>query len=101
MPKVTIINSSTGFKMKVDGINKEVAVKKLQNTIQTNIQGSFNGWDGNTIVQLENGEKWKQSSYAYSYSYAYNPEVIIYESDYGYKMKVDGNDEIIDVEKIH
>jgi len=100
MPKVTIINSPTGYKMKVDGIDKEVAVKKLENTIQTNIQGSFNGWDGDTIVELTNGEKWKQSSYLYSYSYAYNPEVIIYESDYGFKMKVDGNDEVVDVMRV-
>jgi len=101
MPKVTVINSPTGYKMKVDGIDKEVSVKKLKNAIQTNIQGTFNGWDGNTVVELTNGEKWKQSSYAYSYSYAYNPEVIIYESDYGYKMKVDGNDEAVDVKRYY
>ena len=99
MPKVTIINSSTGYKMKVDGIDKEVKVKKLSNVIESKIYGDFNGWSGDTLVELMNGEKWKQSTYAYSYSYAYNPDVLIFESDYGYKMKVDGNDKIVDVKR--
>ncbi|MCD6301196.1 MAG: hypothetical protein J7L82_03900, partial [Staphylothermus sp.] len=100
MPNVIIIHSPTGYKMKVDGINKEVGVEKLENVIESNVNGSFNGWEGNTIVELINGEKWKQSTYKYSYSYAYSPDVIIYQSNYGFKMKVDGNDEIVDVERV-
>lgn len=80
--------------MKVEGIDKEVGVKKLQNAIKSKISGTFNGWDGDTTIELINGEKWKQSIYAYSY----NPNVIIYQSGSGFK--VEGNSEIIDVEKV-
>jgi len=100
MPNVTIINSPIGYKMKVDGVNKEVGVEQLKNIIESKIHGSFNGWTGDTMVELINGEKWKQLTYAYSYSYSYNPDVIIYRSDYGFKMKVDGNDKTVDVERV-
>lgn len=100
MPNVTLFSTPVGYKMKVDGINKEVGVQKLDNVIESSIQGSFNGWSGNTTVELMNGEKWTQSIYQYSYSYAYNPSVLIYKMDNTYKMKVDGNSETVDVKRI-
>lgn len=100
MPNAIITHSQTGYKMKVDGVNEEVGVEKLKNVIESKIRGSFNGWSGNTIVELINDEKWKQSTYKYSYSYAYSPDVIIYQSGYGFKMKVDGNNETVDVERV-
>lgn len=100
MPNVTITNSPTGYKMKVDGIGKEVCVEKLKNVLKSNVSGSFNGWTGDTIVELINGEKWKQTKYKYSYSYAYRPNIIIYQSGNEFKMKVDGNDAIVNVKKI-
>lgn len=100
MPKVTLISTPAGYRMKVDGINKEVAVKRLENTIESSIAGSFNGWNGDTVVELINGEKWVQSAYKYSYSYAYNPTVLIYNDGMGFKMKVEGNNEIVDVKRI-
>lgn len=100
MPNVTIADTLSGYKMKVDGINKEVLVEKLENLIESKIDGEFNGWDGNTTVKLTNGERWKQSAYKYSYSYAYNPNVIIYQLNNRFKMKVDGNSAIVDVEEV-
>jgi hypothetical protein len=100
MPKGTISFSSNGYKMKIDGANTEVVVEKLNNVIQSKVKGTFNGWDGNTIIELINGQKWKQSTYVYSYSYAYNPDVIIYQSNFGFKIKVKGNNQTVDVERI-
>jgi len=100
MPKGTISFSSNGYKMKIAGINKEITVEKLNNVIQSKIKDSFNGWDGNTIVELTNGQKWKQSTYVYSYSYAFMPDVIIYQSNFGFKMQVKGNNTIVDVLRI-
>lgn len=110
MPTVSIIENITGYKMKVDGIDKEVGVIKLSSlssfdnthsdVIESQIDGDFNGWEGETIFKLMNGQIWKQSSYSYHYSYKFMPKVIIYKSDYGYKMKVDGDSETVDVEQI-
>ena len=59
------------------------------------------GWDGETIFKLLNGQIWQQSSYQYHYHYAYMPKVTIYRTDGGYKMKVDGGDQTIYVTRIH
>lgn len=31
----------------------------LTNIIETFIDGDFNGWEGNTIVKLQNGQIWQ------------------------------------------
>jgi hypothetical protein len=68
--------------------------------IETQIEGTFNGWSGDTIFKLTNGQIWQQASYAYSYHYAYRPEVVIYKAGSGYKMKVEGVDDAINVKRL-
>jgi hypothetical protein len=68
--------------------------------IESQIDGEFQGWDGETIFKLVNGQIWQQSSYQYYYYYAYMPKVTIYHTDGGYKMKVDGVDQSIFVKRI-
>ena len=68
--------------------------------IESRIDGNFEGWDGETIFKLENGQIWQQSSYAYKYSYKYRPKVLIYKTKSGYKMKVEGVEETIYVKRI-
>jgi uncharacterized protein YdbL (DUF1318 family) len=60
------------------------------NLIESRIQGEFEGWDGETIFKLVNGQIWQQATYAYTYHYAYQPEVMIIKTHGAYKMKVDG-----------
>jgi hypothetical protein len=55
---------------------------------------------GNLQVALINGEIWQQTEYYYHYHYAYMPSVLIFKSDYGYKMQVDGIDKLIGVTKL-
>lgn len=68
--------------------------------IESRIDGEFTGWEGETIFRLQNGQIWQQSSYAYTYHYAYRPEVLIYRSGTGFKMKVDGVERAINVERL-
>ena len=63
------------------------------------IDGEFNGWDGNTIVQLTNGQVWQQLEYCYHYRYAYRPSVTI-TNDGGSRMLVDGVPRAVRVERI-
>jgi peptidoglycan hydrolase-like protein with peptidoglycan-binding domain len=65
--------------------------------IETKIEGEFEGWDGETIFLLDNGQIWQQSSYDYTYHYAYRPDVLIYKSGGEYKMKVEEVDDTISV----
>lgn len=39
------------------------------------IDGSWTGWDGDTIVQLTDSSVWRQAEYHYEYHYAYRPKV--------------------------
>jgi len=41
------------------------------------VDGSWSGWDGDTILQLTDGSVWRQDEYHYEYHYAYRPEVTI------------------------
>lgn len=75
-------------------------VGTTSDVIESSINGTFNGWDGETVVKLMNGQIWKQSVYLYEYHYAYMPDVLIYKSASGYKMLVDGTDEAVSVERI-
>ena len=68
--------------------------------IESQIDDEFEGWEGDTIFQLRNGQIWQQASYAYTYHYAYAPKVLIYKSGGVYKMKVDGVRDEITVRRI-
>jgi hypothetical protein len=69
-------------------------------TVESTITSDFNGWDGETIFKLDNGQIWQQTEYDYSYSYAYRPEVTIYPVSGGCRMKVEDEDETILVRRI-
>ena len=68
--------------------------------IRSRIDGVFKGWKGDTIFPLINGQVWQQAEYGYLYHYAHRPEVTIYKSGTGYKMKVEGVDREIRVKRI-
>ena len=58
--------------------------------IELQIDGDFEGWEGETVVKLTNGQVWQQSEYHYHYHYAFMPKVIILKTATGHKMIVDG-----------
>ena len=68
--------------------------------VETQIDGDFEGWEGETIVKLMNGQIWQQSEYHYTYSYSFMPKVMIFNSGGGYKMKVDGIDRAVGVTRL-
>lgn len=76
------------------------AVPATGATIESRIDGEFNGWEGETVFKLQNGQVWQQASYAYRYHYVYAPKVLIYASGSGYTMKVDGVDQSIAVKRL-
>ena len=68
--------------------------------IESRVDGSFSGWEGETIVKLANGQIWQQTEYFYHYHYAYAPNVIVYAASGGFKMRVDGIDKAIGVRRL-
>ena len=68
--------------------------------IESEIDGEFHGWDGETIFKLTNGQIWQLAEYSYEYGYDYRPSVLIYKTGNGYKMKVADMAETISVKRI-
>ncbi|NDH67699.1 MAG: hypothetical protein EBY22_07305 [Gammaproteobacteria bacterium] len=68
--------------------------------IESQIEGDFNGWDGETIFKLTNGQIWQQSSYAYTYSYKYRPKVMIVNTRGSFRMQVEGISQSINVTRL-
>lgn len=98
-PKVEIINEYGRLYIKPECMNEKVAVRQVD-YFEDNIDGNFNGWEGETIFKLQNGQVWKQDEYDYEYNYDYSPSVLIYDSGYGYRMKVEGIESTIAVKRI-
>lgn len=65
------------------------------------MEGEFEGWDGETIFRLANGQIWQQVTHAYTYHYAFRPKVMIIKTNGAYKMKVDGVAGTIFVKRIN
>ena len=68
--------------------------------IESRIDGDFDEWKGETIVKLTNGQIWQQSEYYYHFHYAFMPKVIIFRSNNGYKMSVEGIEKSVGVIKL-
>ena len=68
--------------------------------IESKVDGEFEGWKGETVVKLTNGQIWQQTEFYYHYHYAYMPDVLIYRSGTHYKMRVEGIDNAVTVERI-
>ena len=68
--------------------------------IESSIDGDFEGWSGETIFKLANGQIWQQASYDYTYSYSYAPEVTIYETSGGCRMSVKDETDTVLVKRI-
>jgi hypothetical protein len=107
-PNVTICPDE-GF-MIIGGKKLNIAsLGKEQNTgkqtprgqyLETRIDGEFNGFEGETILKLANGQIWQQSEYWYHYHYAYSPQVIIFQTNGQYKIQVDGVDKSVGVTRL-
>ena len=86
---------------KRDGVLASSAPVGQLGVIESQVDGEFRGWEGETVVKLMNGQVWQQSNYYYEYYYAFMPNVIVYPSAGGYKMKVDGVSEAVDVRRLN
>lgn len=99
-PEVKILKKGSDYKLIIEDFDEPIICKKLNNVIETQIDGEFEGWDGETIFKLMNGQIWQQSSYQYMYHYSYCPQVLIYEFNDTWNMKVEDVDASINVVKL-
>lgn len=109
-PDVLVLRDGDLYLLYIDGIKQPLFCSKLndrganitnENTvIESRIDGDFEGFEGGKIFKLMNGQVWQQTEYYYRYYYHFMPEVMIYKTNSGYKMKVEGIDKSVNVTKI-
>ena len=87
-PDITIYKENGRYYISVEG--KEIEVRKLNNVIESQIDGAFEGWNGERVYKLRNGQTWAQSAYKYEYKYEYSPNAIVYDGNSGTTMQVAG-----------
>tara|TARA_B100000768_G_scaffold149994_1_gene144529 strand:- start:31 stop:534 length:504 start_codon:yes stop_codon:yes gene_type:complete len=100
-PEVKILRSGSDYKLIIEDFDESLVCKKIKNVLETQIEGEFEGWEGETIFKMMNGQIWQQSTYDYMYHYAYSPEVLIYEYKGSWIMKVEDVDDTIEVSLIN
>jgi hypothetical protein len=89
-----------GGEKRANKVGAELPRGPAGDVIESQVDGEFEGWEGETIVRLMNGQIWQQIEYHYNYHYAYDPRVIVYGSGGGYKMKVGGTDQAVGVARL-
>ena len=91
---IVVYKDGKKWKMSIQGIDQLLICNKIDDIIESNIDGAFTGYDGNTSFKLENREEWKQDAPTSTvYANLYRPAVMIYRTPEGYKMKIDGLNE--------
>lgn len=93
--RLTLINKYLeGYKK-----GKETTPVKNQESsyIESQIDGDFEGFEGETVIKLMNGQIWQQTDFFFHYHYSFMPKVLIFKSNGIYKMKVDGIDKAVSV----
>jgi len=65
------------------------------------IADEFEGWNEDTIYELDDGSKWELISCVHSYMYDYRPKAIIWQDGGKYFLEVDGISDKQEVRKCH
>ena len=99
-PDATIYKNGDDYKIIITGFKDTVLCRKVTDVIESNIDGDFTGWNGETVFKLTDGHVWQQDSYSTLMHNSYRPTVMIYESNKTMKMKVEDVSEVISVKKL-
>jgi hypothetical protein len=74
-----------------DGSENFVEVSTIDDVVKSTFKNDFNGWEGQTVFKLDNGEVWEQDEYESYSNNSYQHEALIYNSGLDYRLQVDGN----------
>ncbi len=110
-PGVIVLTDGRVHKLFIEGLDEPVVCLCLNcgfgrptappaRPTRSRIEGTFTGWDGNTIVELDNGQIWRQDEYLFRYTYAYRPEAVVFEDGGRFRMKVEGIDKAVRVRRV-
>jgi hypothetical protein len=99
-PAVHIVMDGVRYSMTVDGVTGSIFVELLDVVVESQIVSDFNGWDGDTIFQLANGQVWQQSAPAVVVQVDVRPNAVIYRKAGHFEMAVKGVDSSVQVTQV-
>ena len=85
---------------KGSGSKKAITKKTENDVIESRIDGEFEGWDGETIFKLTNGQIWQQTDFQIQIAIKLMPKVLIYNTGSNFKMQVEGIEKSITVTRL-
>lgn len=74
-----------------------VEAAKLDDMNTYTVNGAWEGWKGQTLVEMTDGSVWKQAEYHYEYHYSYRPQAVLTSGD---RLLVDGMSRAIQVHRV-
>jgi len=99
-PVVRIVADGAGYRMFVDGIDRSIAVERVDVVTESQIVSDFDGWDGETIFELANGQVWQQAGAGIAVHVAVRPDAMIYRKNGSFEMRVEGVSSTVPVRRL-
>ena len=95
----SVIRKSDNINESSDNFGK--VIESVTNEISSRISGQFNGWDGDTKFNLENGQIWQQSGNGILKVSMNNPKVTIEKGTFGgFIFSVEGYNSKVKVKRV-
>lgn len=89
-PTIKIYYYQNQYYLIKDGSENYVEVSMINEVVKSTFKNDFDGWRGETVFELENGQVWKQDQYESDYNNSYHQEALIYYSGLEYRLQVEG-----------
>lgn len=89
IPQINAAKDGWRFRLEYDG-----------RTIESAVDGRFDGWRGGTAVRTKDGRIWRQKKFYYFHCRTFSPKVTIYDLGPGFKMQVEGVPRAVEVEEL-
>jgi hypothetical protein len=96
-PKVRVYQNQNRWFAEFDCMDEPIEVVRVHILEEGAIVSEFDGFDGNSRFEFENGRVWEQAEYKYSYHYAHRPHAMVINGVNGVVLHVDGMSEHVQV----
>lgn len=90
----------SGKRLSATMISSSNSTDSSSGVVESKIDGDFEGFEGDTIYKLRDGQIWQQTDGRYKYKYKYSPDVIIVYRGRKGKIHVEGLDRSFSVERL-
>lgn len=96
-PKVTISEDNGDHFLQAEGSDEKVKVCPITSFSNETVSGTFNGWNGSTVVKLLNGSEWKQFEPHIEVNIEVMPSAILFDDGGSTKLWIEGTSQPVGV----